>query len=41
MPSVAEVKTISFAPAIVKGGAGKDDAQGFVGVRPDAPPTVI
>ena len=41
MPSVAEVKTISFAPAIVKGGAGKDEAQGFVGVRPDAPPTVI
>jgi len=42
MPSIAEVKTISFAPAVVKGGAGRaDDAQGFVGVRPDAPPTVI
>ena len=42
MPSVAEVKTISFSPMPAKGGAGKsDEAQGFVGTRPDAPPTVI
>jgi len=42
MPSIAEVKTISFAPATPKGGAGKsDDGQGFIGARPDAPPTVI
>ena len=42
MPAIAEVKTISFAPATPKGGAGKsDDGQGFIGARPDAPPTVI
>lgn len=38
MPAIAEVKTISFAPATPKGGAGKsDDGQGFIGARPDAP----
>jgi conjugal transfer pilus assembly protein TraB len=39
--SIAEVKTISFAPAVAKGAGRSDDAPGFVGVRPDAPPTVI
>jgi conjugal transfer pilus assembly protein TraB len=39
--SVAEVKTISFAPAAAKGAGRSEEAQGFVGVRPDAPPTVI
>ena len=40
MPAIGEVKTISFTSA-GKAGPKGDDAQGFVGVRPDAPPTVI
>ena len=41
MPAIGEVKTISFTGGGNKGGPKGDDAQGFVGVRPDAPPTVI
>ena len=40
-PGATEVKTISFGVPTAKGTTAKDDGPGFVGARPDAPPTVI
>ncbi len=42
LPSFAEVKTINFSATPGKATAGKsEEGAGFVGARPDAPPTVI